>query len=66
MEEIDLNDCLLLVCPRELPLLKLLFLLEAVEGRQSTEFLEAAYFIPPLGPSIFLAGSKLLYGLFTV
>ena len=61
MDEIDLNDCLLLLCCRnELSLLKLLpFLLEAVEGRQFAKLFEDAYFIPPLGPIIFLEDAKL-------
>ena len=56
VDEIDLKDCFL---EKVLSLLKLLFLLVAVEGRQFAEFLADAYFIPPFGPIIFLEGSKL-------
>ena len=64
VDEIDLKDCLLV---KVLSLLKLLFLLKADCGREFAKFLEdAAYFIPPLGPIIFLEGSKLWYGSFRI
>ena len=57
VDEIDLKDCLLV---KVLSLLKLLFLLRADYGLEFANFCEdAAYFIPPFGPIIFLEESKL-------